>query len=124
MSEDKNWSKIINNLQSKVNHYTKKYNIEQPVAKISYVNNLNPSSVTLPGFDIFKDEKIILGTVFTISTIVCATCLYFIKPSFLVYEIKNEETFFFDTVFNHRLSLIISAVFGIVATFIYYKYMI
>ena len=123
MSEDKNWSKIINNLHSKVNHYTKKYNIDQPVAKISYVN-INPSKVASPGFDIFKDKKVILGTVFAISTIVCALCLYIIKPSFLMIEIKNEETFFFETVFNHRLSLIISTVFGIIATCIYYKYVI
>ena len=130
MNENKDWYKIINDLNVRVDKVASKYtntNIVKtsPEMTTQVLTTYQPKNTESKKniFDIFKKNKIItLLSFFGGSFLICFLYLFIAKPNFVIKKVKNPETFFIEHKVNYKLIMIMSVSFGLVVSFLIYKF--
>ena len=116
---EKDWSKITNELNNKVEKITSKYLSNNKINTIIKYSSENESIFQ----KIFKNKILTSIAVLIISFIILSCILYYIKPNFLTYEVKNEKTFFIEKKVNVKNLLGLSLFLSLIIAFLYFKYL-
>ena len=127
--ENKDWHKIINDLNSKVDKLASKYTnvkaLPSPITTQTLVT-YQPTVVSEPKksiFSMFESNKIIkILSFFGGTFLICFLILFILKPNFVIKKVKNEKTFFVENKVNYKLILILSVCAGIAMSFLIYKF--
>ena len=122
---DKDWHKIVKDLQGKVDDITRKNPIPdtQPIKSelkmISYnIDNYSNNDSK----SIFKNIKIMLSSIFGGTFILVCIILFATKPGFLIIKIRNEKTFFIDEFFNFKLMSGLAFMSALALSYAYYHF--
>jgi len=130
MSGDhKDWHKIINDINDKVDKFTSKYVNANDIPQNQLTTTIAPQSVTRyvehvnnVSYSSIKNRIIKVLSIFGGTFLICFLYLFIAKPNFVIKKVKNPQTFFVENKVNYKLIMILSVVAGLVGSFLIYKF--